>query len=59
MFQGRTQLIHEKNYTAIAISDITERANTGRSTFYRYFQTKADLLVSLHEDIFNGCGNSR
>ncbi|MCB0168436.1 MAG: TetR/AcrR family transcriptional regulator [Anaerolineae bacterium] len=47
------QLIHEKNYTTIAIGDITKRANTGRSTFYRYFQTKADVLVSLHEDIFN------
>ncbi|MCB0213396.1 MAG: TetR/AcrR family transcriptional regulator, partial [Anaerolineae bacterium] len=43
----------EKNYTAITISDITEHANVGRSTFYRYFQTKADVLVSLHEDIFN------
>lgn len=56
LIEAFTQLIHQKNYTAIAISDITERANTGRSTFYRYFQTKADLLVSLHEEIFNMFG---
>jgi AcrR family transcriptional regulator len=31
------QLIREKNYDTITISDITNRANTGRSTFYRYF----------------------
>ena len=47
------ELIREKNYNAITISDITEHANMGRSTFYRYFQTKADVLISLHEDIFD------
>ena len=47
------QLIHEKNYKAITINDIVDRANTGRSTFYRYFQSKADVLLSLHEGIFD------
>ena len=46
------QLTHEKNYDAITINEIIKRANTGRSTFYRYFQSKADILLSLHEGIF-------
>src|SRR5688572_16979798 len=46
------QLTREKNYDAITINEIIERANTGRSTFYRYFQSKADILLSLHEGIF-------
>lgn len=47
------ELIREKGYNEITIGDIADRANTGRSTFYRYFQTKADVLVSLHEAIFS------
>lgn len=47
------ELLQEKHYHEITIGDITERANIGRSTFYRYFQTKADVLVSLHVHIFN------
>lgn len=56
LIEAFIQLIHEKNYPAIAIGDITERANTGRSTFYRYFQSKADVLVSMHEDMFETLG---
>lgn len=47
------ELIQEKSYHAITIGDIVDRANIGRSTFYRYFQAKADVLVSLHENVFN------
>jgi AcrR family transcriptional regulator len=46
------ELLHEKGYDAISITDITSRANVGRSSFYRYFENKADLLLSLHEMIF-------
>lgn len=47
------QLLREKNYAEITVHDITGRANIGRSTFYRYFQSKADVLLSLHESIFD------
>lgn len=46
------QLTREKNYDTITINEIIERANIGRSTFYRYFQSKADILLSLHEGMF-------
>ncbi len=39
------QLIQEKDYSAITVNDIIERANVGRSTFYAHYQTKDDLLL--------------
>lgn len=45
-------LLQELNYEAITVDAIANRANVGRSTFYRHFASKADLLLSWHEDIF-------
>ncbi len=38
------QLMLEKGYGDTSVSDITERANVGRSTFYAHFADKEDLL---------------
>lgn len=46
-------LLREKNYTDITIHQIIERAELGRSTFYRHFQSKADVLVGFHEQLFS------
>ena len=43
-------LIREKNYDSIAVKEILDRANVGRSTFYTHFGDKDELLVSgIHE----------
>jgi AcrR family transcriptional regulator len=39
-------LIHEKRYDAIAVREILERANVGRSAFYTHFADKDALLVA-------------
>ena len=39
------ELIREKDYSTITVSDIIERANVGRSTFYAHYQDKDDLFV--------------
>ena len=43
--QALVELIREKDYNIITVSDIIERANVGRSTFYAHYQDKDDLLV--------------
>ncbi|MEZ4674421.1 MAG: TetR/AcrR family transcriptional regulator [Caldilineaceae bacterium] len=45
-------LMREKHYQAITIQEIVDRANTGRSTLYRYFPSKADIITQMHIDIF-------
>jgi AcrR family transcriptional regulator len=39
-------LTREKAYGAIAVKDILDRADVGRSTFYTHFEDKDDLLAS-------------
>jgi AcrR family transcriptional regulator len=40
------ELLREKGYSAITVSDIIERANIGRSTFYSHYRDKDDLFVN-------------
>lgn len=46
------ELLREKNYPDITVSEITERGNIGRSTLYKHYQSKADVLVDIHKDMF-------
>lgn len=45
------ELIDERGYDAITIQDIVERANIGRTTFYKHYNGKDDLFMSCHEAI--------
>lgn len=38
-------LMFDKNYAAIVVQDILDRANIGRSTFYMHYRDKDDLLI--------------
>src|SRR5918996_858713 len=40
------ELLKEKGYSAITVSDLIERANIGRSTFYSHYRDKDDLFVN-------------
>jgi AcrR family transcriptional regulator len=55
-------LIREKNYPDITVSEITQRGNIGRSTLYKHYQSKADVLVDIHKDmlehLFSGLSTS-
>jgi AcrR family transcriptional regulator len=43
--QAFVSLLREKGYSAITVSDLIERANIGRSTFYAHYHDKDDLFV--------------
>src|SRR5690606_4423996 len=45
LHEALMQCLMEQEYHAISVSDITERANVGRSTFYAHFADKEDLLL--------------
>ncbi|MGB8983217.1 MAG: TetR/AcrR family transcriptional regulator [Anaerolineales bacterium] len=47
------ELIKEKDYDAISIEDLTERANVGRATFYLHYKDKEDLLLEEFSDMAN------
>jgi AcrR family transcriptional regulator len=44
-------LIRERDYDAIAVKEILDRANVGRSAFYTHFRDKDELLASGISDI--------
>jgi len=54
LIKAFAELLQRQSYQSITIQTITERANIGRSTFYRHFQSKADVLVEMHKDLFTG-----
>lgn len=46
-------LIVEKGYDDVSISDIIDRANVGRATFYAHYENKEQLLLFGHEHLRN------
>lgn len=50
--EALASLIREKPYESIAVKEILDRANVGRSTFYMHFRDKDALLVSGIQEMF-------
>lgn len=53
IYEALKDLIHDKDYSKITITDIVNKANLGRTTFYRNFETIDDVLKMKCEDKFN------
>ena len=56
MIDALLTLMKSKKYNDITISEITDRANLGRRTFYRYFKSKDDILNLYCEIIIRDFG---
>lgn len=47
------ELLAQKKYNNITIQEIIEQANIARSTFYKHYKTKDDLLKEACQNIFD------
>ncbi|QOY61193.1 TetR/AcrR family transcriptional regulator [Thermophilibacter immobilis] len=45
-------LLRQERYDAVTVSQIIERADIGRSTFYAHYETKDALLESMCDEMF-------
>ncbi len=52
IFKAFTSLLSEKDFNAITVGEIIERADIGRATFYAHFETKDFLLKELCHELF-------
>lgn len=52
IFQALIGLLAKKEFSQITVSEIIEKADVGRATFYAHFETKDYLLKELCEELF-------
>lgn len=50
IMESAIKLIFEKGYSDTKVEDITKEAGIAKGTFYIYFKTKDDLIVSIIEN---------
>ena len=53
IYIATVNLIKQKDYSQITISEIIREAKISRSTFYIYFKNKDQILTHVCDDIFN------
>ncbi|TCZ78476.1 TetR/AcrR family transcriptional regulator [Paenibacillus albiflavus] len=54
IIEAFTLLMEEKGFEAITVSDLTEKADINRGTFYQHYKDKYDLLEQSEKEIFEG-----
>jgi len=45
------ELIEQKGFELLTVTDITKQANVNRSTFYLHFRDKSDLVLQIENEI--------
>lgn len=52
------ELLKEKNFEDISISELTDKAGVGRATFYRNYEKKEDIVKAYISEIFGEWTNT-
>ena len=52
MIQALMELMEDKAYSEITISDLCKQADLTRATFYRHFKCKDDVLIAYSKVLF-------
>jgi AcrR family transcriptional regulator len=55
IFEAMLLLLDKKPYDQIGISEITEKAGVARTSFYRNFTGKDDVILQYLDDILSDC----
>ena len=55
--QAFTELLQEKSFEKITVTEITKRANIGRKTFYLHYSCIDDIIRGIEEDYTTICLN--
>lgn len=55
--QGFLRALSEQAYDKITLTDLCRQLNVPRKTFYRYFPTKEDCLLSLIDHTLSDCND--
>jgi AcrR family transcriptional regulator len=58
LYEAFDALIVEKDFDAIPVREILERANVGRSTFYTHYRGKEELLDGRIHDVIGAPGSA-
>jgi AcrR family transcriptional regulator len=53
IYKALVELIGEKGFNAVTVSDISDRADINRGTFYKHYRDKFDLLDQIEAEIIN------
>lgn len=51
LFKALQELLSEKNFDEITVTELCERAETRKATFYKHFSDKSDLFVFMVQSL--------
>ena len=54
-----SELVFEYGYEDVTVTMIMDKAEVGKTTFYRYFQNKADVLNARCKDMYDSAINDK
>lgn len=54
IYEALVELMREKSFAEITVTDVVTRANVGRTTFYRHFAVVEDVLRMRCEEVVQG-----